>query len=62
MQEFQGRAPSETYKAELICIVDSRSSGMLVTRTEKSNLMLPSFVGFHWAKRLFEWNYLRQYR
>jgi sulfide:quinone oxidoreductase len=35
---------------------------MLVTRSEKKNLMLPSFVGFHWAKRLFEWNYLRQYR
>jgi sulfide:quinone oxidoreductase len=59
---FAGKPPSHTFKAELVCIVDTRSSGMLVARTDKRNLVLPSFVGFHWAKRLFEWNYLRQYR
>jgi len=59
---FAGRAPSHTFKAELVCIVDSRSSGMLVARTPNRNIVLPSFIGFHWAKRLFEWNYLRQYR
>ena len=62
MDAFRGKAASHTFKSELICIVDTRSSGMLVTRTPSRNLMLPSFVGFHWAKRLFEWNYLRQYR
>ena len=62
MDAFRGKAASHTFKAELICIVDTRSSGMLVTRTPRSSLMLPSFVGFHWAKRLFEWNYLRKYR
>jgi sulfide:quinone oxidoreductase len=62
MDEFQGRPPSHTFKSELMCIVDTRSSGMLVVRTLKRNLVLPTFVGFHWAKRLFEWNYLRQYR
>lgn len=59
---FAGKAPSHTFKAELVCIVDTRSSGMLVARTATRNVMMPSFVGFHWAKRAFEWNYLRQYR
>ena len=62
MDAFAGRAPSHTYRAELVCIVDSRSSGMLVARTPNRNIVLPSFIGFHWAKRLFEWSYLRQYR
>ena len=62
MDAFQGKVASHTFKSELICIVDTRNSGMLVARTPKRNIMLPSFVGFHWAKRLFEWNYLRQYR
>ncbi|MCB1723673.1 MAG: FAD-dependent oxidoreductase [Gammaproteobacteria bacterium] len=62
MDAFAGRAASHTFRAELVCIVDTRSSGMLVARTAKRNIVLPSFIGFHWAKRLFEWNYLRQYR
>jgi sulfide:quinone oxidoreductase len=62
MGAFKGRPASHTFKAELVCIVDSRSSGMLVARTPRRNIMLPSFVGFHWAKRAFEWMYLRQYR
>jgi sulfide:quinone oxidoreductase len=35
---------------------------MMVYRTEKRNLVTPPFSGFHWAKRLFEWHYLREYR
>jgi len=62
MDAFQGRAASHTFKSELMCIVDTRSSGMFVARTPNRNIVLPSFVGFHWAKRLFEWMYLRQYR
>ena len=59
---FAGKPATHTFKAELLCIVDTRSSGMLVARTPNRNVVLPSFVGFHWAKRLFEWHYLRQYR
>jgi sulfide:quinone oxidoreductase len=59
---FDNRPASHTFKVELICIVDTRDSGMLVSRTPKRNIVLPSFVGFHWAKRAFEWKYLRQYR
>jgi sulfide:quinone oxidoreductase len=62
LDEFQGKAPSHTFKAELICIVDTRTSGILVKRTEKRNVMLPATPVFHWAKRAFEWWYLRQYR
>lgn len=60
--ELDGKAPSETYKAELMCIVDSRDKGMLITRTEKTGFLLPSSILFHWAKRFFEWAYLRKYR
>lgn len=60
--ELGGQAPEATFKPELICIVDTKTSGILVKRTEKSNLMLPSTPVFHWAKRAFEWWYLRQYR
>lgn len=60
--ELEGRQPSETFRAELLCIVDTNDSGMLVARTEQRSLVLPSMRMFHWVKRGFEWWYLRQYR
>jgi sulfide:quinone oxidoreductase len=60
--ELQGRQPKETYKVELMCIVDTNRSGMLVARTETRNVVLPAMRAFHWIKRGFEWWYLRQYR
>jgi sulfide:quinone oxidoreductase len=60
--EFKGESPSETFKVELLCIVDSQTSGMLVARTEKKNIVMPNMTIFHWLKRFFEWWYLRQYR
>ena len=62
LAEFRGEAPRETFKVELVCIVDAMDRGMLVARTEKHNLMLPSSRLFHWLKRAFEWWYLRPYR
>lgn len=62
MTEFQGGQPSETFKIELVCIVDSSTSGMLVVRTPSRNIMLPSMKPMHWAKRAFEKMYLKQYR
>lgn len=62
IDEFAAKAPSHTFRAELICIVDSRNTGMLVARTEKRNIVLPASPVFHWAKRAFEGWYLRQYR
>ncbi|WP_293647993.1 NAD(P)/FAD-dependent oxidoreductase [Thiolapillus sp.] len=60
--ELNGDQPSATFKAELVCIIDSYDTGMMVYRTDKRNLVTPAFSGFHWAKRLFEWHYLREYR
>ena len=60
--ECLGREPRETYRVELMCIVDTNDRGMLVGRNEKYNIVLPSMRLFHWFKRAFEWWYLRQYR
>jgi sulfide:quinone oxidoreductase len=60
--DLNGLQLSATFKVELICIVDAVDRGTLVVRSEKRNLMLPSSRLLHWAKRGFEWNYLRQYR
>jgi sulfide:quinone oxidoreductase len=60
--ELQGKEPKETFRVELICIVDTNDSGMLVARTENRNIVLPTMRPFHWMKRGFEWWYLRQYR
>ncbi|MCG7875185.1 MAG: NAD(P)/FAD-dependent oxidoreductase [Candidatus Thiodiazotropha taylori] len=62
LAEFKDETPSETFKVELVCIVDSQTSGMLVARTENKNIVMPNMAIFHWLKRLFEWWYLRQYR
>jgi sulfide:quinone oxidoreductase len=59
--EFNDKSPEETFKVELVCIVDSQTSGMLVARTEKNNIVMPNMAIFHWLKRLFEWWYIRQY-
>ncbi|MEJ2455678.1 MAG: FAD-dependent oxidoreductase [Candidatus Thiodiazotropha sp.] len=60
--EMKGQTPTETFKVELVCIVDSQTSGMLVARTMKRNIVMPNMIVFHWLKRFFEWWYLRQYR
>jgi sulfide:quinone oxidoreductase len=60
--ELNGTATDAQFKVELICIVDSCDKGILVSRTERNNMMLPGSVIFHWMKRGFEWWYLRQYR
>jgi sulfide:quinone oxidoreductase len=62
LAELRGETPEKTFKIELVCIVDSQTSGMLVARTMKHNLVLPEMRLFHWMKRIFEWWYLRQYR
>jgi sulfide:quinone oxidoreductase len=60
--EFNGQPADASFKVELVCIVDANDRGMLVSRTEKRSLVLPSLRAFHWLKRAFEWWYLRQYR
>ncbi|MES9852118.1 MAG: FAD-dependent oxidoreductase [Candidatus Thiodiazotropha sp. L084R] len=62
LSDWQGLPAEETFKVELLCIVDSQNSGMLVARTMKRNIVMPNMRLFHWLKRFFEWWYLRQYR
>jgi sulfide:quinone oxidoreductase len=58
--ELAGREPGQTFKVELLCIVDSLNSGMLIARTPRRSIVLPASPLWHWAKRFFEWWYLRR--
>jgi len=60
--ELAGQPVEAGFKSELMCIVDQYDRGILVTRSEKANRTLPPMRAMHWAKRLFEWKYLRRYR
>ncbi|MBX3618733.1 MAG: FAD-dependent oxidoreductase [Rhizobacter sp.] len=62
LAEWQGRPASATFKVELMCIVDALDQGTLILRTPERNWLPPPTRLFHWAKRAFEWRYLRQYR
>ncbi|MBX3679102.1 MAG: FAD-dependent oxidoreductase [Rhodocyclaceae bacterium] len=57
-----GKPPTETPKPELICIVDSYDTGMLVYRSPRRSFMLPSSRAMHWSKRYFEAHYLKGIR
>jgi sulfide:quinone oxidoreductase len=62
LAELNGETADATFKVELVCIVDSNDKGMMISRTESSNIMLPGMLLLHWMKRFFEWWYLRKYR
>ena len=62
VDELAGKPPAHGFKYELMCIVDTRDSGVMVVRTEKRSLVTPSSPVFHWMKRAFEWWYLKKYR
>ena len=59
--ELAGKPITQSFNVELICIVDSLNTGILVYRSLKRSIILKSFA-FHWAKRFFEYVYLRQYK
>jgi sulfide:quinone oxidoreductase len=56
-----GKPAADTFKVELLCIIDALDKGMLVYRGEKRSLALPSARLLHWAKKFFEKNYLRHF-
>ena len=62
LAELQGKPAQQTFKHELVCIVDTLSHGMLIKRTGEQSLMLPPLRLMHYAKRFFEFWYLRRYR
>jgi sulfide:quinone oxidoreductase len=59
---LKGQTPKTRFRTELVCILDSVTSGMLVFRREGFSLMLPAMRPLHWAKMAFERHYLRAYR
>lgn len=60
LAELDGRAPSHTFRVELMCIMDTLDAGMFIWRTPGMSVMLPPLSGMHWLKRLYEWWYLRR--
>ena len=62
LADLAGQPAAETFKVELVCIVDAIDSGTLIWRSSTRNLLLPPTRLMHWAKRGFERHYLRQYR
>ncbi len=60
--ELSGKEPRRTPRPELICIVDTLDSGMLVYRDVKRSVVLPGNRMLHWSKRAFERHYLRAFR
>lgn len=61
IEVLQGQPARHTFRTELICIVDTLTSGSLVYRGEKRSLMI-KMRPLHWAKRFFERLYLRAYQ
>ena len=57
-----GREPTTEFKSELVCIVDTMKSGILVYRSPARNFVSPQTRLFHWAKRAFEKQYVMAYR
>lgn len=61
-EELAGRPARHGFKVELSCIIDELTRGTLVLRNEKRSIALPPSRTMHWAKRMYEWRYLRLYR
>ena len=61
LDKLNEKAASHTFKVELICIVDTLNKGILVFRNIKRTIVLSCKL-FHYAKRFFEWLYLREDR
>ncbi len=57
-----GQEPSTEFKCELICIVDTMKTGILVYRSPSRNFVSPQTRLFHLAKRAFEKQYTFGYR
>lgn len=62
LADLGGQTSQQTFVPELVCIVDGIEHGTLVFRNPSRHFMLPPLKLMHWAKRAFEWHYLRQLR
>ena len=62
LADLRGAVSNQTFRVELVCIVDALDRGTLIFRDLRRNVLLPPARVFHRAKRAFEWYYLRRYR
>ncbi len=62
LKALNNQPPTETYKVELMCVVDSGDKGIYISRNLKGGTMLPALRLMHWAKVGLERWYLRKYR
>ena len=62
LADLRGAVSNQTFRVELVCIVDALDRGTLIFRDLRRNVLLPPARIFHRAKRAFEWYYLRRYR
>ncbi len=62
LNELQNKPERKAVKFEIICILDGAKNGMFIKRTEKKSTLLPPFFAFHYAKRIFEYKYLKNLR
>ena len=60
--EIDGQPAEQTFKWELVCVMDMLDRATLVFRNDKRQFVSPPCRLLHWAKRLFEWWYLRDLR
>lgn len=62
LAELRGEPAEHTFRWELVCMMDMLDRATLVFRSEKRQFVTPPCRLLHWAKRLFEWWYLRSLR
>ncbi|CAK0738438.1 Sulfide-quinone reductase [Gammaproteobacteria bacterium] len=59
--DLHGIRTDHTFRQEFICIVDTLDAGILIFRDQTRSRVFKSRL-LHWAKRLFIWAYLYEYR
>ncbi len=59
--DLRGERTEHTFRRELICVVDTLDSGILVFRDPQHSAVFKSFA-LHWSKRLFEQAYIGRCR
>lgn len=59
--EMHQKTPSKAFRTELLCIVDTQETGILVSRFERFGLILPPLYAMHLVKQGLEWWSLRRY-
>lgn len=62
LAELDGKLAKRTFKWELMCLIDMLDRAILVFRNDKHQFTTPPSRLLHWAKRFFEWWYLRSIR